>query len=264
MSTYGMRESAGAVEGIMGALTRNPEGLLLLAAGAALLLRSGRSQSRRAYADLSEYRHGNLDNAEESKGISERLGQAARRAGEYVSDASNKVSETTRSYASSAAEYAEEAGRIATEQSSRVANQARETADYVVREQPWAVALTGLMAGAAVAAVFAPTRIEQRTLGEVGQRLRSAAEVMGSRVMEAGMQAGERLSEVAEERGLTKEGLKEAARDVSETFGSALAAEESSPTGKNDPAARGQGNRGSVSTPSGRSNRVTPSSGGRT
>jgi len=46
MSTYGARESAGALEGIMGAMTRNPEGLLLLAAGAALLLRSGGQSSK--------------------------------------------------------------------------------------------------------------------------------------------------------------------------------------------------------------------------
>jgi hypothetical protein len=103
-----------------------------------------------------------------------------------------------------------------------MADQARETADYLVREQPWAVALAGLVAGASVAAVFPPTRIERRTLGEVGERLRSAAGTMGENVMEAGMQAGERLSEVAEERGLTREGLKEAAREVGETFSSAL------------------------------------------
>jgi hypothetical protein len=138
------------------------------------------------------------------------------------------VSETAHSYASSAVDYADEAARVAAEQSRRVADQARETTDYVVREQPWAVALAGLIAGAAVAAIFAPTRIEKRTLGQVGQHLRSAAEVVGTRVMEAGMQAGERLSEVAEERGLTKEGLKEAARDVGETFSSALGTEEAS------------------------------------
>ena len=52
MSTYRVRESAGAGEWIMGAVTRNPEGLLLLAAGAALLMRSGRGQSRRrSYAE---------------------------------------------------------------------------------------------------------------------------------------------------------------------------------------------------------------------
>ena len=109
-----------------------------------------------------------------------------------------------------------------------MADQARETADYLVREQPWAVALAGLVAGASVAAIFPSTRIERRTLGEAGERLRSAAGTMGQHLMEAGMQAGERLSEVAEERGLTSDGLKEAARDVGETFSSALAGEEAS------------------------------------
>ena len=52
MSTYRVRESGGAGEWIMGAVTRNPEGLLLLAAGAALIMRSGRGQSRRrSYAE---------------------------------------------------------------------------------------------------------------------------------------------------------------------------------------------------------------------
>ena len=109
-----------------------------------------------------------------------------------------------------------------------MANQVRDTSDYLVREQPWAVALTGLLAGAAVAAAFPSTRLERRTLGEVGQRLRSAAGSMGEQLMEAGTQAGERLSEVAEERGLTSEGLKQAARDVGETFSSALVGKESS------------------------------------
>ena len=48
-----------------------------------------------------------------------------------------------------------------------MADQARETADYVVQEQPWAVALAGLAAGATVAAIFPPTHIERRTLGEL-------------------------------------------------------------------------------------------------
>jgi len=42
MSSYGVREGTGAGEWIMGAVKRNPEGLLLLAAGVALLMRSGR------------------------------------------------------------------------------------------------------------------------------------------------------------------------------------------------------------------------------
>ena len=47
MSNYGVREGTGAGEWIMGTVTRNPEGLLLLAAGVALLMRSGRGPSVR-------------------------------------------------------------------------------------------------------------------------------------------------------------------------------------------------------------------------
>lgn len=223
MSTYRMREDSGAGEWMIGTVTRNPEGLLLLAAGVALLMRGGRSPSvRRSYAEALPEGPGGRRREYSPSGVGDRVGEAARRAGEYVSEATDKVSETARSYASSAADYAGEASRIAAERSGRMADQARETADYLVREQPWAVALAGLVAGASVAAVFPPTRIERRTLGEVGERLRSAAGTMGEHVMEAGMQAGERLSEVAEERGLTREGLKEAAREVGETFSSAL------------------------------------------
>jgi hypothetical protein len=225
MSSYGVREGTMASEWIRGAVTRNPEGLLLLAAGCALLMRSGSSQrSRRSYAE-DQYSRTREDS---TSGIRERVGEAARRAGEHISEATDKISETARSYSSSAAEYAGEAQRAATERSRQVADRARETADYVVREQPWAVALTGLVAGAAVAAAFPPTRIERRTLGELGEHLRSAAGRVGEQVKDAGMQAGERLNEIAEERGLTKEGLKQAARDVGKTFSSTLAGEQAS------------------------------------
>ena len=247
MSNYGVREGTGTGKWIMGTVTRNPEGLLLLAAGVALLMRSGRGPSvgRNSFPDRrneGQYRAGREDSAsgisERASGIRERVGEAARRAGEYVSgaterageyvsEATDKVSETAGSYASSASEYANEAARIAAKGSRRMANQVRDTSDYLVREQPWAVALTGLLAGAAVAAAFPSTRLERRTLGEVGERLRSAAGSMGEQLMEAGTQAGERLSEVAEERGLTSEGLKQAARDVGETFSSALGKESS-------------------------------------
>jgi ElaB/YqjD/DUF883 family membrane-anchored ribosome-binding protein len=139
-----------------------------------------------------------------------------------MSDVKDQVTETARSYASSAAEYADEATEAVRAGSRRVADQARETADYLAREQPWAVAVAGVLAGAAVATLFPSTRIERRTLGEVGERLRSAAGTAGEQIMEAGMKAGERLNEVAKERGLTREGLKDAARDVGETFSSAL------------------------------------------
>jgi len=277
MSSYGVREGTGAGEWIMGAVTRNPEGLLLLAAGVALLMRSGRGPSVRRNSlpdrrNEGQYRAGREDSA---SGISERVTGAARRAGEYVSGATERAgeylseaTETAGSYASSASEYANEAARIAAERSRRMADQVRDTADYLVREQPWAVALTGLLAGAAVAAAFPSTRLERRTLGEVGERLRSAAGTMGEQVMEAGMQAGERLNEVVEERGLTSEGLKQAARDVGETFSSALAGKESSTQSRRQAGKEAgsttqtrQGQPGTGSTQANKSSGLTLSSG---
>jgi ElaB/YqjD/DUF883 family membrane-anchored ribosome-binding protein len=233
MSSYGMREG-NAGEWLTSAVTRNPEGLLLLAAGVALLMRSGRSKSTDNYRKTVPSQTGRRQNFGEPEhsepGVGDRVADAARRAGEYASEATDKVSETARSYASSAADYASEVGDAALERSRRIADQAWEATDYVTREQPWAVALAGLVAGAAVAAAFPPTRVERRTLGGVGDRLRSAAGAVGDQIMEAGRQAGEKLSEVAEERGLTSEGLKEAAQEVGETFSSALSAEEPNST----------------------------------
>ena len=266
MSSYGMRE-ANAGEWLTGAVTRNPEGLLLLAAGVALLLRSGRSKSPNDYRKTFASQTGSGRNYRQPEhgepGVGERVADAARRAGEYVSEATDQVSETARSYASSAADYAGEVGDAALERSRRMADQAWEATDYVTQQQPWAVALAGLAAGAAVAALFPPTRLEKRTLGEVGERLRSAAESVGGQIKEAGRQAGEKLSEVAEERGLTSEGLKEAAQEVGQTFRSALTGEESSADTsghqKTSHGDRSNQSRQAPSTPTGkRSGNTTP------
>jgi hypothetical protein len=102
----------------------------------------------------------------------------------------------------------------------------------VLREQPLAVVMAGLAAGAAVAAVFPTTEIEDRTLGPAGESLRQAAGKAAERVKDAAGKAGERLKSAAEERGLTTEGLKEVAGEVAETFTSAV-------SGKPDDQGRG-------------------------
>ena len=271
MTTYGMREPGGAGEWMMNAVTRNPEGLLLVAAGAALLMRTGRGRRPEAFAGSQGSQHYARSHTNETETVREHVGEAARRAGEYVSeaaetargaarrageyvsDATDKVGNTARSYATSAADYADEASRAAMERSRRMAEQARETADYVVREQPWAVTLAGLIAGAAVAAAFPPSRFERRTLGEVGEHLRSAAGAAGERVKQAGMKAGERLGEMAEEHGLTAEGLTEAAREVGETFSSTLQGEEAEGSSQPRPGAGKAKNRPSQTSSSIRS-----------
>jgi hypothetical protein len=85
-----------------------------------------------------------------------------------------------------------------------------------------AVVMAGLAAGAAVAAVFPRTEIEDRTLGPAGESLRQAAGKAAERVKDAAGKAGERLKSVAEERGLTTEGLKEVASELTDTFTSAV------------------------------------------
>ena len=230
MSMYGMGDRGSSGQWMMNAITRNPEGLLLIAAGAALLMRSARGRSPGRYpktgAQVERRYPGSPGQTQTRDGVTDYVAGAAQRAGEYVSEATDKVSEAARSYASSAADYADETARATMESSKHLADQARDTADYLVREHPWAVATAGVLAGAAVAAIFPASRIEQRTLGEAGSRLRSAASAAGEQVMEAGMKAGTRLSGVAQERGLSKEGLQNAAREVGETFTSALAGEE--------------------------------------
>jgi hypothetical protein len=95
----------------------------------------------------------------------------------------------------------------------------------VLREQPLAVAVAGLAAGAAVAALFPSTEIENRALGGAHEKLKEAAERAGEKVRDAAGKAGERLKSAAEERGLTTEGLKEVASEVAGTFKDAMSGE---------------------------------------
>jgi hypothetical protein len=121
----------------MNTVSRNPEGLLLLAAGAALLMRSGRGQRTRypQSKDSGGRQYPESQYSQSGKGMSERLSEAVQRAGEYVSEATDEVAGTARSYASSAMDYADEATQAAMERSRRLAEQAQETTDYVVQEQ---------------------------------------------------------------------------------------------------------------------------------
>ena len=103
MSTYSDSDS-GAAGWLVGAVKNNPEGLLLLAAGCALLMRStGASKSRRS-RDVRVYdRNDMTQRAREARDrtVGERLSETAQSAGEYVSDISESIVETASGYASS-------------------------------------------------------------------------------------------------------------------------------------------------------------------
>jgi hypothetical protein len=88
----------------------------------------------------------------------------------------------------------------------------------VLQDQPLVVAAAGIVAGAALAAAFPATDIEQQTLGAVGEQMTDAARRVGEQVKDAAGAAGDRLKGAAEERGLTSEGMKELAKEVTGAF----------------------------------------------
>ena len=221
------REGQGTADWIMGTVKSNPEGLLLLAAGCALLLRrgaSGRSTNahERSGSTRRERTSENYGPRQTGAGISETISQAADSARDYAADMSKTVSDKAGTYVSAVGEYADDAWR----QSERFVVQARntvqDTINRVVQEQPLAVAVVGLAAGAAVAAAFPATAVERRTLGAAGERLTDAAASAGQQLGQAASKARERLMDAADQRGLNTEGLKEVASHVAGAFGSAF------------------------------------------
>jgi hypothetical protein len=246
MSSYSERDTySQAGDWLLGTVRRNPEALLLMAAGCCLMMRSGsasRTSARHAYErDEWGYPTSGASSRVRGASASTREGLSAsdtvRSAGEYASQAKHRMTDTASDYASqmkerisdTASEYADsvrdfagEARRAVTERSARLSRQTQATLQSsmqrVLREQPLAVAVAGLAAGAAVAALFPSTDIEDRALGGAHEKLKDAAEKAGERVMEAAGKAGERLKSAAEERGLTSEGLKGVAGEVAGTF----------------------------------------------
>ena len=197
---------------------------------------NARSSSPRAssssYGDGRQYageRDGRTPN--KSSGISESVSQAADSARQYASDVGKTVTDTASNYASAVGDYAADAGRTIVDQSEQFVEQARTTVqgtiNRILQDQPLAVALAGLAAGAAVAAAFPATSAERRTLGAAGEQLAKAASSVGENLSDAASKAGEKLMNVAEERGLNAEGLKEVASDVAGAFGTALSGEKS-------------------------------------
>jgi hypothetical protein len=211
---------------IFNAIKRNPEGLLLLAAGAVLMMRTNSPQSSQAASNDAAYGP-TKDTASKTAGqMADAVTDTARRktmdaASSYASTASDTARQTmdaAKSYASSAVEYADQAKRVVGEQSDRVVRQTRSVAQGVLQNQPLAIVAAGLVAGAALAAAFPPTELEKETLGPVGDQMSKAAERFGHQLKQATSKAGEKLKTAAEERGLHTEGLKDVAGEVVDTF----------------------------------------------
>jgi hypothetical protein len=272
MSSYSERDTySQAGDWLLGTVRRNPEALLLMAAGCCLMMRSSsasRTSARHAY-ERDEWGYPTRGASSQVRGASastrqgfSRAADAAsdtvRSAGEYASHAKDRMTDTASDYASqmkerisdTASEYADsvrdfagEARRAVTERSARLSRRTQATLQSsmqrVLREQPLAVAVAGLAAGAAVAALFPSSGIEDRALGAAHEKLKDAAEKAGEG---AAGKAGERLKSAAEERG-----LKEVAGEVAGTFKDAMS---------DKPEDRSGASPGSSATPGGSSQNV--------
>lgn len=251
MSLYSdLGRHLGSGERVLDAVKRNPEGLLLLAAGCALLLRSRsssqssgmqhsgmqhRGMQHGSYPSSGEWQRTYADSAAGERSSMESMRNGASRRAEQgwesASSTMDQASQTVRSYASSASEYASQMQRQASdyaghasEYARRMAGDAqtslRETVDYVLREQPLAVAMAGLAAGAGLAAVFPSTRFEKDTFGEVGSRVTGAIQEKGEQLKETATRAGEKLREAAQDPSKIKENLSGIADDVQRSVSS--------------------------------------------
>ncbi len=207
-----------AVDQWVGAFSRNPEGLLLLAAGAALLLRKTAS-SFGVTDTVQRYATPGVNSVK----------KAAAGAADYASGMVERTKESVGSAAASASDYAGGARRAMGQQSERVMQNAQSavqgTVERVLKDQPLLVALAGLAAGVAVATAFPATDFEKETLGPVGEQVSDAASRVGDQLKEAALKAKDTLKSAVEERGLNTDGLKDVATEVAQAFGSTMKGE---------------------------------------
>jgi len=212
-------------EWMLDSIKRNPEGLLLLAAGAVLLMRSNSGRSSRQSTRFDGERGNNFSDSLGS-GVGETVADAAKHtlqeAGSYASAARNAAVDATdavKSYTASASNYADQIKQKVGDQSDRIIRQSQTMAQRILQDQPLALVVAGLAAGAGLAAAFPATEIERETLGPAA----AAAGRFGEQIKRATAKAGEKLKATTEERGLHGQGLKEVAEEVVGTFKSSLA-----------------------------------------
>ncbi len=92
----------------------------------------------------------------------------------------------------------------------------------MVKEQPFAVAAFGIAAGAAIAALLPPTRAEQDALRPLGEAAADAAAASFDQIKDAASTTGDQLKDAVQRRGLSAEGIKDMAREATQTFSDKL------------------------------------------
>jgi hypothetical protein len=225
---------------------QNPEAFLVLAAGCALLLRATGTASRRT----GDYRDDRWNDESRLNAIHDRTTAVARnvvsdlqdrvkdtatavsqKASDYataLSDKAGAISEQATGYAATLSDQASDWGRSVADETARMGTRVRSSTQdglgRMVKEQPLAVAALGIAAGAAIAALLPPTRVERDALRPLGDAAKDAVAAGLAQVKDAASATGEQLKDAAQRRGLSAEGIKDMAREATQTFADKIAA----------------------------------------
>ena len=195
---------------LIGTAKRHPEALLVLAAGCALLMRGGGGSSKGAPTQRSN----------DSAGPDRRW-QVSRATEGIVSNLKDSVTDV----ASSASDYADGVRRNISAQTSQIAGQAQSTLQtgfgHLLREQPLALAVLGLAAGAAIATLLPATEVEERTLAPARDAIGDVTGKVGENLIEAASEASRQLTQGIADR--AAEAVKEVVHEVAEKFGDKVA-----------------------------------------
>jgi len=225
---------------------QNPEAFLVLAAGCALLLRPA-GAGRRGTGDFPNDRRSDESRLDT---IRDRATAAARnvatdlqdrvidtatavsqKASDYataLSDTAGAISEQATGYVASMSDQASDWGRSVADETARMGTRVRSSAQdglsRMVKEQPLAVAAIGIAAGTAIAALLPPTRAERDAVRPLGDAAKEAVTTGLSQIKNAASATGDQLQDAAHRRGLSAEGIKDMAREATQTFAEKLAA----------------------------------------
>lgn len=196
---------------------QNPEALLVLAAGSALLMRGSRG--------MAAGRRDKSDN-EPPRGLTHGLSEVAGSVREGAAGLKNRAADVVSTYVSSTSDYLQDTGQTIAIQARRGAGRAQgaleEGFGEILRQQPLAIAAAGVAAGAFVAALFPRLTFEEETLRTARDVVSTAAAAAKDSLVNAAVETGQHLKESAAERGMSVEGLKEMTLDAVDTFKSKI------------------------------------------
>ena len=164
------RSNGGLADFVSDTMRHRPEALLLMAAGAALMLTRGRGFG------LSELWSGAGSQGDAAHGVGERIHAAADSATHLASDMRERVGEQVEDLREAVGDYAERAAHRAQEKREALTRRTgaaieraragvQENIDYMLREQPLALGAVSLLAGIAIGAALPRTEIEADAIG---------------------------------------------------------------------------------------------------